>query len=602
MRIPTAKELAAFGVLPEQTSNVIKEGLTNASAGFTQTPPDPSSYPGNSKEDADFVPEGGFRATDIASPALLIVTINKHFRVGDEELYEWQKEQLAEIAANNSTATLHNPYKLALCAANGSGKDYIIVAPTVVWMSLVNIRCLTIITSSSGQQLTSQTENYIKTLCAGFNEHVGFEAFRIRQRYIKCLISGSEIRLFATDEAGKAEGYHPLEPNAKMAIWVNEAKNVSEEIFGALRRCTGYTHWFNVSTPGEPKGSFHKACTDIRMGYRFRRVTYRECRTARKSHISELERVADEVDLGVSSALYRSKWLAEFTSLDTGTLVPLDHVNACCNNQVPRAFQDWPLRIGMDLSAGGDETVLIVTRGNVLIKEVYFQERDTTIVAARLDQELTEILGSKRNHEYIFADDGGIGKSIIDMLRKPKSDDTPGWEIRRVVNQARAIRPDQYGNRGAELWYLIKRLAEERLFRMDEFSDKLREQLYTRMCEKRAGRIWLEPKPKAKSEGRPSPDRADAFVLSLCGLTVQNFMSTDKATVDAEKDTVTIPRGQGLAFNNQEELGAYIDDMAYEGKELEQSNPKRGQGRRAYGSLAAVLPASNRKSPKYSYT
>lgn len=136
---------------------------------------------------------------------------------------------------------------------------------------------------------------------------------------------------------------------------------------------------------------------------------------------------------------------------------------------------------------------------------------------------------------------------------------------------------------------------------MDEFSDKLREQLYTRMCEKRAGRIWLEPKPKAKSEGRPSPDRADAFVLSLCGLTVQDFMLTDKATVDAEKDTVTIPRGQGLAFNNQEELGAYIDDLAYEGKELDQTNPKRGQGRRAHGSLASVLPATRTKSPRFSY-
>ena len=109
MRIPTAKELAAFGVLPEQTSIVNKEVLTNASAGFTQAPPDSASYPGDNKEDADYQPEGGFRATDIASPALLIVTINKHFRAGDEELYEWQKEQLAEIAANNATATLHNP-------------------------------------------------------------------------------------------------------------------------------------------------------------------------------------------------------------------------------------------------------------------------------------------------------------------------------------------------------------------------------------------------------------------------------------------------------------------------------------------------------------
>jgi hypothetical protein len=293
-----------------------------------------------------------------------------------------------------------------------------------------------------------------------------------------------------------------------------------------------------------------------------------------------------------------SKWLAEFTSLDVGCIVPLDHVNACMNDQVPKAFSDWPLRVGMDLSAGGDETVLVATRGNVIVKEVFFQERDTTIVAARLSQEL-EALGLKRNHEFIFADDGGIGKSIIDMLRKAPSDDTPGWEIRRVVNQARAIRPEQYGNRGAELWYLIKRLAEERLIRFDEASEKLREQLYTRIMEKRAGRVWLEPKPKAKSEGRPSPDRADAFVLSLCGLTVADFMSTDAKAVAAELDSVTPPKAIGRRFDNQEELGRYVDDMAYEGKELQETNPTRGQGRRVHGSLAIALKSDQHRPSKY---
>jgi phage terminase large subunit len=594
-RPPTAKELAAFGISPEQSSTLVKEAnLTSASVGPNTTPPPKNShYAGDNKEDSDYVPADGFYTMSIASPALLLVTINKHFREGGEELYEWQKEQLEEIAQSNTKATLHNPYKLALCAANGSGKDYIIVAPTVVWMSLVNIRCLTIITSSSGAQLTAQTENYIRNLCAAFNEHVGFEAFRIRQRYIKCLITGSEIRLFATDEAGKAEGYHPLEPNARMVIIINEAKNVSEEIFGALRRCTGYTHWLNISTPGEPKGSFHKACTEPRLGYRFRRVTYRECRTNNKSHISEPERIADEVDLGTTSALYRSKWLAEFTSLDVGCIVPLDHINACLSNQVPKAFSDWPLRIGMDLSAGGDETVLIATRGNTLVKEVFFQERDTTLVAARLDIELKELLGDNKKHEFIFGDDGGIGKSIIDMLRQK------GWEIRRVVNQARAIRPDQYGNRGAEMWYLIKRLAEERLIRFDECSNKLCEQLYTRICEKRAGRIWLEPKPKAKSEGRPSPDRADAFVLSLCGLSVSDFMTTDKKALKEESDTVSIPRGTGQKFANAQEAERFVDDLAFEGKDLEQINPARGNGRRCHGSLHMALKGTTNRTSKF---
>jgi len=599
VRAPTAKELAELGVFPERTSTSDKEVLTSAPGDFASTPPSSSCYAGDSKEDSDYVREGGFYTVDIASPAHLLVTINKHFREGNEELYDWQKEQLAEIAASNKVATLHNPYKLALCAANGSGKDYIIVAPTVVWMSLVNIRCLTIITASSGAQLTAQTENYIRALCAACNEHFGFEAFRIRQRYIKCLITGSEIRLFATDEAGKAEGYHPLEPNAKMMIVVNEAKSVKEEIFGALTRCTGYTHWLNVSTPGEPTGTFHATCTEPELGYRFKRVDYTICRAGEKTHVSENERKADEHRLGKSSALYRSKWLAEFTSIHDDCIVSLDHVNDCIGNKVQKAFSDWPLRIGMDLAAGGDETVMVATRGNFIVKEVFFKERDTTVAAEMLSQEL-EMLGIKRNHEYIFADDGGIGRSIIDMLRKSKSDTEPGWQVRRVLNQGRAIRPDQNGNRGAEMWYLIRRLTEERLIRLDEASDVLRKQLYTRFWEKRLGRAYLEAKPKARAHGRPSPDRADAYVLSLCGLTVQDFMATDTKAVAEESDTVRPPKAIGRRFDNQEELGKYVDDMAYEGKELQEQNPLRGQGRRLHGSLAIALKGESHRQSKYS--
>lgn len=588
VRQPTAEDLAEFEGLQKPDSRTDKEvELTTGAAGFTSTPP--PKYPGDEKDEEGPL-KGQWETLNIPSPAFLIARMIPAFREGDEVLYEWQKEQLEEIRESQSWATLHKPYKLALCAANGSGKDYIIVAPTVVWMSLVNIRCLSIITSSSGVQLTSQTENYIASLCKAVNEYCGTTIFRIRQRFIKCTLTGSEIRLFATDEEGKAEGYHPLEPNAKMAIWVNEAKSVDEAIFRALRRCTGYTHWFNVSTPGEPKGYFHKSFIEPALGYRRRKVTYRECRTATKSHISELERIADEIDLGSTSALYRSKWLAEFTSIDVQCIITLDQVNAVTGNKVPKTRQTEPLKIGLDLSAGGDETVLVARRGNSIYKEVAFRDRDTTNVAARLDIELAA-LGISKDHAWIFADDGGIGKSIIDMLRKM------GWAVRRVVNQARALRPDQSGNRGAELWYTVKRLIEEKTQRLDEASDKLREQLYTRRYEKRNGKVWLESKDKAKSEGNPSPDRADAYVLTFCGESVAEWIKAEAAEV-AESETTTIPKARGMQIATLDELTQAVDDIAFS-EFTEPEHPTRGGGRRIYNSLAAAQKQTQNKDLPY---
>jgi hypothetical protein len=556
----------------EATQSDLEEfaGLGGGELGIsqtTQTPP--SSSPFEQQEEEQANPDG-YQTLNIPSPAFLLALYLKAFREKEHELYEWQKEELQSIADSLTTATAHKPYKLALCAANGSGKDYVFVTPTVVWMSLVNIRCLTIITSSSGNQLTAQTENYIRALCQTVNDYHGAMIFRIRQRYIRCNLTGSEIRLFATDEAGKAEGYHPLEPNAKMVIVVNEAKSVSEEIFGALRRCTGYTHWLNVSTPGAPSGSFHRACTKPALGFRFRRIDYRDCQSAGRSHMSEQDRLADAEELGVSSALYRSKWLALFTNIDTDSLITTEVLEKLVN--IEPQMQAWPLRIGGDIAAGGDENAIVASRGNTIVHEDAMREKDTVLTADWFERKFME-LGVSKTHEFIFMDDGGIGHAVIDMLRNR------GWEIRRIRNETRALKPNHYGNRGAELWYTVKRLAEERILGIDKCSSLLRQQLTERRYKKSntGGRIFLESKKEAKADGLHSPDRADALVLSFTGLSVDDFLKPTK-TAD-EVTAAAKPRGL-----SREELEQAIDDRNFEAQETKHRN----SGKRIYNSLAAA--------------
>src|SRR5204863_301163 len=155
--------------------------------------------------------------------------------------------------------TSQHPYKFVLIGNNGSGKDKFIIAPFAIWFTLTKIRSRVIITTASGTQLTSQTEPYIKDLCEKVNSFFGTEIYRIRQRYIKCLLTGSEIRLFATDEKGRAEGYHPMDTDSEMAIIVNEWKSVDDEITKALRRCTGFNYWLGISSAGEDSGAFYRA-------------------------------------------------------------------------------------------------------------------------------------------------------------------------------------------------------------------------------------------------------------------------------------------------------------------------------------------------------
>lgn len=544
---------------------------------------DKDKYAGDALYAEDGAPlrADGYQALAFPNPAVLVTFFDKNLLDGIVALHPWQI-QTAEELANVKPTSLH-PHKFCLCAANGSGKDAFVIAPFCVWFALTKVKSLTIITSSSGTQLTAQTENYIKSLAEKVNLYFGEQVFKIRQRYIKCLLTGSEIRMFATDEAGKAEGYHPIEPNAEMAIIVNEGKSVSEEIHGALKRCTGFNYWLEVSTPGEPFGYFYRAFTVEGMRFKARRVTAYDC-----PHISKDEIESDRIELGEHSALFRSMRLALFTSLGGTVIIGAQLVEQLILNPPKRIIgASWPLRIGIDLAAGGDENSFFACKGNQLVKEINWRETDTTITADDINKNLIS-LGVPKTHEHIYIDDGNVGHSITDMLVRM------GWvNIRRVLNQSSAVQKKRFGNRGAEMWTLIKRILEERFYDISQLSEKCRSQLANRYYKQQAtqGRITLESKKEAKAHGRPSPDRADAFILMLCGLTIDDF-------IDAEKpnDSDSVKQGN-IKLKTHEELHQYFDDNRFAA--FDQVRP--GTNNKPRGSLSVLLNKTNKKSPLTKY-
>jgi len=534
------------------------------------------TYAGDIETDDKPIREDGYQKLDYASPAVVAAFYIKAINTGTVILHNWQYEVSDTIASARPTQL--KPHKFCLCACNGSGKDAFVIAPFAIWFALTKIQSRCIITSSSGVQLTAQTETYIRNLAQAVNDFHGEEIFKIRQRYIRCMLSGSEIRLFATDEEGKAEGYHPIEPGCEMAIIINEAKSVAPEIFRALRRCTGYNYWIEVSTPGAPHGDFYKHFTNW--------INKRHVSTFDCPHLSEDERKADLEELGANSALYRSKHLALFTSEDGQCIIPIesiDRIKVLSRSQViPVTHQDWDDRIGLDLAAGGDENSITKTRGNTIKKQINFREKDTVITAARIDAELTA-MSIPKTHPHIYADDGGVGKAIIDMLVTNYS-----WTIARINNQSPASDKKHYRNRGAENWYRVKRIIEEAVFRLDFEDDKLYEQLSNRYFKQEAsqGRITLESKGEAKANGRPSPDRADSFILSLTGLTVSDFL---KEEVSNDKKALKYRVG----YKTQEELMAAHEKEVYD--EYQRMNgDANGSEKPAHNSVSSIL---NRRMP-----
>ena len=475
---------------------------------------------------------------DIENPVELLFMLDENIQRGSAnngvDLHPWQIKFMLDFAEGGLNDK--NPFQSVVRACNGSGKDKYIIAPCVVWLCMKFKKAIGVVTSSSGAQLDNQTCRYIKQLCEALNVKIGHEIWNTKYRHYQCDFGTgkgdiSEIFCYATDEAGKAEGYHPTDFGAKMGIFVSEDKTVPDEINVALNKCTGYTHRVHVSTPGLPLGHFFNYCATA-IGRELLKsikdaestqwiqyhVTAYDCSHISKNYIEQMKRDLPGGELG---SAFRSQVLAEFGSIDAEVVIPYHHIwtlkRAMANGEIPWRKEEVN-KGGLDLARGGDELVFTVRNGNKCLTQVPFRFDDTEDSVEFLI-ELFKKWKLTSPEAHIFVDCGGLGAPIYDRLKGL------GWSnLKYVVNQAKARDKRIYRNRGAEMWWNLAKLIERKeIIILDEHL--LITQLTGRYYKKMAGeQHQLESKQEAKSKGRPSPDRADSLVLCFSDYTPSGYV------------------------------------------------------------------------------
>jgi phage terminase large subunit len=441
------------------------------------------------------------------NPSELVAIMDPAVKNGDIKLHPWQLRLHRDFAV---PSTADKPYMGALRAANGSGKDKLGIAPCAVWL-LLNYACSnSIVTSSSGGQLDRQTDTYINQLCLATNRYLGDEITKCNYREYRSKVTGGVIDLFATDEPGKAEGAHPIVHNGQMGIFISEAKSITDSIFEALTRCNGFTKRLDVSSPGIPAGHFYDVCTRAEeLGWRQYHVTAFDCPHLSRNYIQRVRAL-----YGEASVLYKSMVLAEFGSND-GELIVLFPDKLHRLMRVVGTMEHFKSEFnigGLDLSAGGDETVLVVRNGNKVIAMEGFRLTDTTKTILHLEGLFRKYELTSENSP-VYTDAGGLGKPMIDTLRDR------GWKnVQYVMNQWEPRDKIAYANLGTENWFRLARLVEEMEIILpnspkDEVLEKQLCQRYYKIAPQSTVFI-LENKQQARAKGHPSPDRADA--LALC--------------------------------------------------------------------------------------
>lgn len=469
-----------------------------------------------------------FDGVDIKDPVELLVMLDENILKGITKLHDWQIQFMKDFAL--STHTKEKPFQAVVQACNSSGKDKYIIAACAVWLCMRYREVECPITSSSGNQLDNQTGAHIDRLCHQANAVFG-KLWKINYRYYEFQHVGelgqpmpSKLKLFATDEAGKAEGYHPVDAGKKMAIFTSETKSIPEDITSALERCTGFTHRVDASSPGLPAGYFYNTCmsgsprediTDIKSLNSTQVILYKvtayQC-----NHItnSEIERIASKLPGGKNNVVFKSSIMAEFGTTDEMVVIPSSFVHRAIAGKV-EWIQEEHNTGGLDLSDGGAETVLAVRNGNKLIGLEAFRFEDSEDTIEYL-QEKFKFYNLNHPDALIFGDYCGMGGPMLKSLKRK------GWSNMRYVDSRNsASEPKTYANRGTELFFNVRLLLERNeLILMNDKT--LITQLSTRYYKITTKNIHqLLSKLEQKSKGYPSPDRADA--VNLC---FWNYKST----------------------------------------------------------------------------
>jgi len=212
---------------------------------------------------------------------------------------------------------------------------------------------------------------------------------------------------------------------------------------------------------------------------------------------------------GVGSPLYTSKVLAEFPDITDDTVfTPMMMAGAIANDRSRQAV-DNPGRYGFDVARlGADESVIYHNRGGYIRKVAKWSKTDTMETVGRYRRLLTG--QEPQNTPPVVVDVNGLGAGVYDRLRELHYPAIPfnGGE--------RAHNPLKYRNRRAEAYWEARELFEEGLIDIEELDeDLMAELLEVHFKPNSTGQIQIESKEDITQRLGRSPDRADAFVMSM---------------------------------------------------------------------------------------
>ena len=246
---------------------------------------------------------------------------------------------------------------------------------------------------------------------------------------------------------------------------------------------------------------------------------------------SELSPLVDKIycktiaaKYGKESDIYRVRVLGEFPKAEPDTLIPLDRCEAAAirelDDKYPDSYND--VEIGVDVARyGDDESDIYVRIKNKIEHAGAFRKRDLMTVTG----EIVKVYRKYENKNVMInIDDSGLGGGVTDRLKELAAQGVINADIFGVNNGSKA-KDSKFLNVGTEMWFFTREKIQD--LKIPNDNDLIAQLSCRKYGINSSGRHVLESKEHMKERGISSPDRADAFILSLRSLVYGN--SNEKA-------------------------------------------------------------------------
>ena len=419
----------------------------------------------------------------------------------DVEPQRWEADALGALATHD---------RISIRSGHGVGKTALL-SWAILWWLLTHYPVKAACTANTASQLQHvlwpEIAKWARRLPQFFADQLLIKSDKIE------LVGGVEsfavARTSRKEQPEALQGFHS--PN--MLFVVDEASGVPDIVFevaqGAMSTAGAKT--LMVGNPTRASGffydSFHKSAS-MWVNYKVSCVDAET--TVDKKFIEEMQQ-----QYGVDSNVYRVRVLGEFPQEDDDVVIPLHLVESAQERDVEPINSNvvW----GLDVARFGDDrTALCKRRSNAVIQPIKtWRNKDLMQICGLIVAEYENAEFKDRPTE-ICVDAIGLGAGVVDRLRE--------LDFGPIINginvaESPAIK-DKYAKQRDELWFAARDWLELRQCKLPKDNDLLAELTDVRYSYLSSGKLKIESKNETKKRGRPSPDVADAFVLTFASRAV----------------------------------------------------------------------------------